>query len=78
MTVALRRPHKGMKTGWCRETGNHKGCPYDRFAGAYFHSNDDIRDVPFIFISMTTWGGMTKRCRECRHNLIPFLWETST
>ena len=21
-------------------TGNHKGCPYSRFAGACFHSND--------------------------------------
>ena len=22
-------------------SGNHKGCPYDWFAGAYFHSNDE-------------------------------------
>ena len=29
-----------MKTGWPPGTGNHKGCPYNRFAGAYFHRND--------------------------------------
>ena len=28
-----------MKKGAERRTGNHKGCPYDRFAGAYFHTN---------------------------------------
>ena len=30
-----------MKTGMASGTGNHKGCPYDGFAGGYFHSNDD-------------------------------------
>ena len=23
-------------------TGNHKGCPYDGFVGAYFHRNDRV------------------------------------
>ena len=23
--------------------GNHKGCPYNRYTGAYFHSNDSGR-----------------------------------
>ena len=27
-------------------TGNHKGCPYNRFAGAYFHSNRPCRLPP--------------------------------
>ncbi len=29
-----------MKMGAERRTGNHKGCPYDRFAGGYFQKND--------------------------------------
>ena len=32
-----------MKMGAERRTGNHKGCPYDRFAGAYFQRNDRER-----------------------------------
>ena len=28
-------------------TGNHKGCPYNRFAGAYFHINDGVEVVWF-------------------------------
>ena len=30
----------GDKNGLVPGTGNHKGCPYDGFIGAYFHSND--------------------------------------
>ena len=33
MTMALRRPHMGMKTGSRPGTGNHKGCPYGRGTG---------------------------------------------
>ena len=29
-----------MKVGFMPKTGNHKGCPYDGLAGAYFHSKD--------------------------------------
>ena len=29
-----------MKMGAERRTGNHKGCPYEWFAGAYFRTND--------------------------------------
>ena len=36
-----------MKMGCLPGTGNHKGCPYNRFAGAYFHSNDDVRGCLF-------------------------------
>ena len=39
ITMALRRPHKGMKMGWRREWATTRVCPYNRFAGAYFHSN---------------------------------------
>ncbi len=30
----------GDENGLAPGTGNHKGCPYDGFIGAYFHSND--------------------------------------
>ena len=30
----------GDENGLAPGTGNHKGCPYDGFVGAYFHSND--------------------------------------
>ena len=29
-----------------RRKGNHKGCPYDGFAGAYFRSNRSCRQSP--------------------------------
>ena len=32
-----------MKMGAEQRMGNHKGCPYNRFAGGYFQRND--RDV---------------------------------
>ena len=35
-----------MKMGAERRTGNHKGCPYDRFAGGYFQSNAAVTDIP--------------------------------
>ena len=38
--MALRRPRKGMKMRLTPGTGNHKGCPYEGFVVAYFHSND--------------------------------------
>ena len=31
-----------MKIGVERRTGNHKGCPYDRLAVAYFHTNNGV------------------------------------
>ena len=34
-----------MKIGTVRRTGNHKGCPYDRFAGTYFHTNLEFMSV---------------------------------
>ena len=40
ITMALWRPYKEMKMAVAPGTGNHKGCPYNRFAGGYFHSND--------------------------------------
>ena len=39
--MALRRPHKGDENGLAPGTGNHKGCPYNKFAGAYFRTNDN-------------------------------------
>ena len=35
-----------MKMGTVRRTGNHKGCPYDGLAGAYFHTNRSCRLPP--------------------------------
>ena len=35
--MALWRPYKEMKMAVAPGTGNHKGCPYNGFAGAYFH-----------------------------------------
>ena len=35
----LVRAHKRDENGLVPGTGNHKGCPNNRFAGAYFHSN---------------------------------------
>ena len=36
----LAKATRGDENGLAPGTGNHKGCPYNRFAGAYFHSND--------------------------------------
>ena len=40
ITMALRKATQGDKYGLAPRTGNHKGCPYDGFDGACFHSND--------------------------------------
>ena len=41
----LRRVDMGNvgENGLAPATGNHKGCPYNRYTGAYFHSNDSGR-----------------------------------
>ena len=45
----------GMKMGWRLGTGNHEGCPYDWFVGAYFQRNDDSSwdddEIPMIVSS---------------------------
>ena len=38
--------------------------------------NDDLMIVSVIFVPMMTWGGVTKRYRQCRHILKPLLRET--
>ena len=40
MTRPSLKAYEGMKVGFTPKTGNHKGCPYDGLAGAYFHSKD--------------------------------------
>ena len=51
------RLRASMKMGAERRTGNHKGCPYDRFAGVYFQRNDrGVRVVAFH----------RRGCGECR------------
>ena len=42
ITMALRKAMYGDESGLAPGTGNHKGCPYNRFAGAYFQNNDDL------------------------------------
>ena len=49
-------------------TGNHKGCPYSRFAGACFHSNDREAGLDHSYNSVLPtpvsprrgrdWGGL--------------------
>ena len=34
-----------MKIGFTPRTGNHKGCPYDGFAGACFHSMTGLVNI---------------------------------
>jgi len=36
----LEKPVLGNEIGLATGMGNHKGCPYNGFAGACFHSND--------------------------------------
>ena len=42
----LAKATRGDENGLAPGTGNHKGCPYNRFAGAYFHSNPSCRLPP--------------------------------
>ena len=71
-----------MKMALVTGTGNHKGCPYDRFAGAYFLRKD--RDVGSVGLptnpgqarkpNSTTYHPKTgsPRCESpCFHNVTP-------
>ena len=49
----LVRPHKRDENGLAPGTGNHKGCPYNRFAEAYFHSNDIGRGCAEVSLAGT-------------------------
>ena len=45
----------GDENGLAPVTGNHEGCPYDWFVGAYFQRNDDSSwdddEIPMIVSS---------------------------
>ena len=61
-----------MKKGAERRTGNHKGCPYDRFAGAYFHTNDRetrpiIAGIPFYLPLSAQDGRGDSPLQAARH-----------
>ena len=50
-----------MKMGAERRTGNHKGCPYDRFAGGYFQRNRSCRLSPTPPIMRVAAGRFANR-----------------
>ena len=57
--MALRRPHKGMKTGWCRERATTRVAPTTGLPEPILRGMTGVEVVSLTFVRMTNCAGMT-------------------